>query len=228
MVEAAAGEKHCLPLPSGGRAWPPLIDCYGPWHWDLALARVPPALSVSQDARNSWEIPNTVSENEPRTLSLALSLALSRARALSLSLTNTHTHTHTRTHTHTHTHTGGVTHMRLLRGKCGTVGETICVCAQGNLWVTDQAELECITFPQHVCFVFKTDGVWFVRCNVAASLTRLMLACFQCGTRTLSWIEPKNWWRRQLISMQNTLLQSLTGVAQLKTERRQEDDSVNW
>jgi len=44
---------------------------------------------------------------------------------------------------------------------------------------------------------------------------------------TFSWIEPKNWQRRQSISMQNTLLQSLTGVAQLKKERRQEDDSVN-
>ena len=50
---------------------------------------------------------------------------------------------------------------------------------------------------------------------------------FRCGTRTLSWIEPKNWWRRPSISMQDTLLQSLTGVAQLKKERRQEDDSVN-
>ena len=45
-----------------------------------------------------------------------------------------------------------------------------------------------------------------------------LTTCFQCGTRTLSWIEPKNWWRRQLISMQNTLLQSLTGVAQSKKE----------
>ena len=121
------------PRPSGGRAWPPIIDCYGPWHWDLALAWVPPVLSASQDARNSYRISNTVAENEPRTLSLALSLALSRARSLSLSLTHnylslcfvwraccsfriarvrsslslslSYTHTYKYTHTNTYTNT---------------------------------------------------------------------------------------------------------------------------
>jgi len=29
------------------RAWPPLINSYGPQHWNLALARVLPALSAS-------------------------------------------------------------------------------------------------------------------------------------------------------------------------------------
>ena len=76
------------------------------------------------------------------------SLARSLSRARYLSLSNTYTYTHT------HTHTGGVAHMRLPRGEYGTAGETICVCAQGNLWVTDQAELEFMTFP-HVCFVFS-------------------------------------------------------------------------
>jgi len=81
--------------PVRGRAWPPLINCYGPWHWDLALGRVPPTLSASQDARNSCRNSNSVAENEPRTLSLALSLALSRALYFSLPLTHTHTHPHT-------------------------------------------------------------------------------------------------------------------------------------
>jgi len=46
------------------------------------------------------------------------------------------------------------------------------------------------------------------------------------GTQNLFWIEPKNWCRRQSMSMQITIIQSLTGVAQSKKERRQ-DDSVN-
>ena len=78
---------------------------------------------------------------------ISLSPAFSGARALSRSLSNTHTHSLT------HTHTGGVAHTRLPRGEYETAGETICVCAQGNLWVTDRAELDFITFPQHVCFV---------------------------------------------------------------------------
>ena len=122
-------------------------DMDGPWHLDLALAQIPPALSASQGARNSCRNSNTVAENELRILSLALSLALSRALSLFLSLTHTHTHTHT--------NTGGVAHTRLPRGEYGTAGETICVRAQASLslWMTDWAELDFITFPQHVCCV---------------------------------------------------------------------------
>ena len=39
--------------------------------------------------------------------------------------------------------------------------------------------------------------------------------------------EPKNWGRRQSMNVQKLILQSLTGVAQSKKERRQEDDSAN-
>jgi len=155
-------ERLCANL----RRYPVDMDCLNymrPWEtirhrfcpscmyvWDLALARVPLALSASQDARNSCRNSNTVAENEPRTLSPALSLALSRARSLSLSLTHTHTHTHA--------HTQEALNMRLPRGEYGTAGETICVCAQGSLslWMTDWAELDFITFPQHVCCVCST------------------------------------------------------------------------
>ena len=41
--------KHCPPLPSGSRAWPFLIDCCRPQHWDLALTWVPLALFTSQE-----------------------------------------------------------------------------------------------------------------------------------------------------------------------------------
>jgi len=53
----------------------------------------------------------------------------------------------------------------------------------------------------------------------------------RCGIwhemRTPSWIEFKNGWRLQLMSMQITILQDLTGVVQSRRERREEDDLVN-
>jgi len=43
------GGKDCPPLPSGGKACPPsLFDCHGPWHWDLAHARVLAALAAQE------------------------------------------------------------------------------------------------------------------------------------------------------------------------------------
>jgi len=35
--------------PVGGKGMPPfLFDCHGPWHWDLALARVLTALAAQE------------------------------------------------------------------------------------------------------------------------------------------------------------------------------------
>jgi len=38
--DGEGGREECPLVPSEGRAWPHLIDCYGPQHWDLALARM--------------------------------------------------------------------------------------------------------------------------------------------------------------------------------------------
>ena len=108
----------------------------------------------------------------PRTLSLALSLAL--LRALSLPLANTNTHANTHTHTHTHTHRRRRT----------------CTTTERQLWDSRQKNHSCLcsrkplddrlggAWNHHLsttCLfcIFETDGAWFIRCNVAASLTRL-------------------------------------------------------
>ena len=51
LLTANGGGKDCLPLLSEEKACPSLFDCHGPWHWDLALARVVVALSAAQELR---------------------------------------------------------------------------------------------------------------------------------------------------------------------------------
>ena len=79
--DGEGGREDCPVVPSEDRVWPHLIDCYGPQHWDLALARVLPlCVAGAPETEILWYVIQF--EKRPRAVAVDVTHCLRRKLVL--------------------------------------------------------------------------------------------------------------------------------------------------